>query len=102
MEGNVMGKYFMTWEIDANKVPISREERAAAWQPMIDMVKQGMEEGRIKEWGIFVGEMAGYSIAEGTEVEIATFNQNWVPFVSFKVHPVATVNEVEKMISNLA
>ena len=42
-----MGKYFMTWEIDANKIPISREERAAAWKPMIDMVKQGIEDGRL-------------------------------------------------------
>jgi hypothetical protein len=96
-----MGRYFMTWEIDTNKVPISREERAAAWKPMIDMVKQGIEEGRIKDWGAFVGEMAGYSVAEGTEAEIGTFNQNWVPFVSFKVHPVATVNDVEEMINSL-
>jgi hypothetical protein len=97
-----MGKYFMIWKIDENKVPISREERAAAWKPMIDMVKQGIEDGRIKEWGAFVGDMKGYSIAEGTEVEIASFNQNWVPFVSFEVHPVATVSDVEEMINNLA
>ena len=97
-----MGKYFMIWEIDTSKIPISREERAAAWKPMIDMVKQGIEEGRIKEWGNFVGEARGYSIAEGTEVEISSFNQNWVPFVNFKVHPVATVSDVEEMINNLA
>ena len=45
--------------------------------------------------------MGGYSIAEGTEVEIGAFNQNWVPFVSFKVHPVATVSDIEEMINNL-
>jgi len=97
-----MPKYFMTWEIDTSKVPISREERAAAWGPMVAMVKQGMEEGRIKEWGAFVGEMSGYSIAEGTEVEIGVFNQQWVPFVNFKVHPVATVSELEEIIAKLA
>jgi len=97
-----MPKYFMTWEIDTSKVPISREERAAAWGPMVAMVKQGMEEGRIKEWGAFVGEMRGYSVAEGTEVEIGVFNQQWVPFVNFKVHPVATVSELEEIIAKLA
>ena len=97
-----MGKYFMIWEIDQSKIPISREERAAAWKPMIDMVKQGIEDGLIKEWGNFVGEARGYSVAEGTEVEISSFNQNWVPFVNFKVHPVATVSDVEEMINNLA
>ena len=97
-----MPKYFMTWEIDVNKVPISREDRAAAWTPMIEMVKEGIKEGRIKEWGVFVGEMSGYSIAEGTEVEIGTFNQQWVPFVNFKVQPVATISDLEEIISNLS
>jgi hypothetical protein len=97
-----MGKYFITWEIDTNKVPISREERAAAWKPMIDMVKQGIEEGQIKEWGAFVGEMGGYSIAEGTEAEIGLFHQNWVPFVNFKVRPVATISDLEEIISKLS
>ena len=97
-----MPKYLVTWEIDTSKVPISREERAAAWGPMIAMVKQGMEEGRIKDWGAFVGEMRGYSIAEGTEVEIGVFNQQWVPFVNFKVYPVATVDEMEEIIAQLA
>ena len=97
-----MPKYFMTWEIDANKVPISREERGAAWAAMIEMVKQGIKEGRIKEWGAFVGEMSGYSIAEGTEVEIGIFNQQWIPFVTFKTHPVATVSDVEKIIESLS
>ena len=97
-----MPKYFMTWEIDPNKVPISREERAAAWNPMIEMVKQGIKEGRIKEWGAFVGEMRGYSIAEGTEAEVGAFNQQWVPFVSFQVHPVATVSDMEEIIASLS
>ena len=97
-----MPKYLVTWEIDTSKVPISREERAAAWGPMIAMVKQGIEEGRIKEWGAFVGEMRGYSVAEGSEVEMGVFNQQWVPFVNFEVHPVATVDEMEEIISQLA
>ena len=97
-----MSKYFVSWEIDTSKVPISREERAAAWGPMIQMVKQGIEEGRILEWGAFVGEMKGYSIAQGTEVEMGLFNQQWVPFVNFTVHPVATVNQLEEVIAKLA
>ena len=92
----------MTWEINVNKVPISREERAAAWTPMVEMVKQGIKDGRIKEWGVFVGEMGGYSIAEGTEAEIGAFNQRWIPFVSFKIRPVATISDLERMISDLA
>ena len=96
-----MGRYLMTWEIDTSKLPISREERAAAWKPMIDMVKDGIRDGRIKQWGTFVGELKGFSIAEGTEEEIGYFNQQWVPFVSFTSHAFATVEDVGKMIENL-
>ncbi len=97
-----MGKYLMLWEIDQSKVPLNREERAEAWKPMVDMVREGMKEGRIKDWGTFVGEMNGYSIAEGTEAEIGAFNQQWVPFVNFKCFPVSSVDDVEKVIEILS
>jgi hypothetical protein len=97
-----MPKYLMIWEIDASKVPISREERAAAWKPMMDMVKEGIKEGHIKDWGGFVGELSGYSIAEGTEAEIGIFNQQWIPFVNFKCHPIASVDDVAKIVENLS
>lgn len=97
-----MSKYLMLWEIDVNKVPISLEERAIALKPMITMVKEGIKDGRIKDWGTFVGEMNGYSIAEGTEIEIGQFNQQWVPFVSFKSYPIASVDDVATVIENMS
>jgi hypothetical protein len=97
-----MAKYLMIWELDASKIPIGREDRAAAWTPMVAMVEQGIKDGYIKDWGIFVGESRGYSIAEGTEAEIALFNQQWVPFVDFKVHPVATIKDIRKVIEGLS
>jgi len=96
-----MPKYLMTWEIDISKIPIGREDRAAAWGPMLDMVKQGIKDGHIKDWGLFVGENRGYSIAEGTEAEISIFNQNWVPFIDFSVYPVASIGDVDKVIESL-
>ena len=40
-----MPKYFVSWEIDTSKVPISREERAAAWGPMIQLGQTGYRRG---------------------------------------------------------
>ena len=97
-----MPKYLMLWEIDTDKIPISREERAAAWKPMIEMVKEGIKDGRIKDWGTFVGEMSGYSIAEGTEEDVSYFNQQWVPFVKFKTYPIASVEDTESVIEKLS
>jgi hypothetical protein len=102
MEVNTMGKYLILWKVDLNKMPISREERAAALGPMVDLVEQGMKEGRIKDWGTFVGEMSGYSIAEGNEIEVSLSNQQWVPFCDFEVHPVASISDTKKVIGELS
>ena len=92
----------MIWELDSSKIPVGREDRAMAWEPMVGMVRQGIADGHIKDWGTFVGEAKGYSIAEGTEAEIMSFNQQWVPFVDFKVYPIGTIDDVETMIKELA
>jgi hypothetical protein len=65
------------------------------------MVKQDIKKGLNKDWGAFVGEINGYAVLEGTEVEIMNALQQYVPFVHFKVHPVASVSQVDEMIKAL-
>ena len=97
-----MGKYLLLWEIDETKVPISPQERGAGWSALIDMVKQDIKKGMTKDWGSFVGELRGYSVAEGTEVEISKWLQQYVPFVRFKLHAIASVSQVEEVIKSLS
>ena len=59
------------------------QQRATAWKPLIEMVRQDMKEGKIKGWGVFVGELNGYSVAQGTEVEIGSMLLRFAPFVHF-------------------
>jgi hypothetical protein len=96
-----MGKYLMLWEIDTTKVPVSPKERGAGWNALLEMVKQDIKKGMTKDWGAFVGEINGYSVAEGTEVEIGNMLQQFAPFVRFKVHPIASVSQVEEVIKAL-
>jgi hypothetical protein len=96
-----MGKYLMLWEIDTTKIPLSPKERGTGWNALMEMVKQDLKKGLLKDWGSFVGEMSGYSVHEGTEVEIMKGIQQFVPYVHFKVHPVASVSQVEEMIKAL-
>jgi len=65
-----MGKYLVLWEVDQNRVPISPQERGAGWGALIDMVRGDLKKGMLKDWGAFVGEINGYAVYEGTEVEI--------------------------------
>jgi hypothetical protein len=96
-----MGKYLILWEIDRARIPVSPKERGAGWNVLMEMVKQDIRKGITKDWGAFVGELNGYSIAEGTEVEIGTMLQQFSPFVHFKVHPIASVSQVEEEIKAL-
>jgi hypothetical protein len=96
-----MGKYLMLWEIDTTKIPVSPKERGGGWNLLMGMVKQDIKKGLNKDWGAFVGEINGYAVLEGTEVEIMNALQQYVPFVHFKVHPVASVSQVDEMIKAL-
>lgn len=88
-----MGKYLVLWEVDQTKVPIDPKERGGAWSMLMAMVRQDLEKGIVKDWGAFVGELRGYDIAEGSELEIMNMMQQYVPLVSFQVHPIATVGQ---------
>jgi hypothetical protein len=97
-----MGKYLMLWEVDQTKVPVSPQERGTGWGALLDMVKQDMQKGVTKDWGAFVGEINGYAVAEGTEEEIGDMVQRYIPFVHFKVHPVASLSQVVEITKRLS
>ena len=93
-----MGKYLLLWEIDRTKVPVNPKERGVGFNMLLEIVKQDIKKGKTKDWGAFVGELSGYSVVEGTEVEIMNQLQQFIPFVYFKVHPIASVANVGEMI----
>jgi len=97
-----MGKYLVLWEVEQSKIPIDAKERAGGWGILMAMVRQDIEKGITKDWGSFVGETAGYFVAEGSELELMTSIQQYVPFCTFKTYPVATENQVNEMIKTLA
>ena len=97
-----MGRYLSLWEIDESKIPVDPKERGAGWSLFMAIIKESLGKGITKDWGAFVGETSGYSILEGTEVEVSSYLQKFVPFVSFKLFPIASVSHVEEMIKLLS
>jgi hypothetical protein len=96
-----MGKYLVLWEVDQSRVPVDAKEKGAGWGALLEMVKQDIKAGITKDFGAFVGEINGYTIWEGTEVEVASGLVKYSPFVSFKVHPAASVSQVDEIIKSL-
>ena len=51
--------------------------------------------------GEFICEHYGYSVVQGTEVEVIKATQRYTPFVYFASHPIATVTQAGEMIKAL-
>jgi len=97
-----MGKYLVFWDADQSRVPIDPKERGDGWTLLMGLVKQDIEKGLTKDWGAFVGESNGYMIFEGTEVELGLAIQQYVPFFTFKVQAIATVDQVGEVLKALS
>ena len=96
-----MAKYLILWELDTSRMPEDPKERGAAWTMMTDMIKQDMKAGTIGDFGSYVGGGIGYSVAEGSELEIAQLMQKFVPFVQFEVHQVMAVDQIAELAKSL-
>jgi hypothetical protein len=67
----------------------------------MNMVRQDREKGITKDWGAFVGEIGGYVVNESSELEVMKALRQYVPFVRFQVHPIASESQVNEMIKAL-
>ena len=97
-----MARYLALWEADYARIPVDPKERKAGWTVLLDMVKQDLKKGLIKEYGVFVGAPNGFSVMEGTEVEVSAAIQKYIPFFTYKVFPVASIDQVEQVIKGLS
>ena len=97
-----MSKYLVLWELDPARVPEDPKERAAGWTLLMNMVKQDMQKGFTKDWGAIPGELNGYFIIEATEVELMMITEQYNPYCSFQVHPVATVAQIDQLLEAMS
>jgi len=96
-----MPKYFMTWEMDPNRVPIDLKERGTLWSGMVEMIKQQIRDGTTSDWGAFVGENKGYSVGEQSPLDLAKTLQQFYPYATFEVHQVMSIDEIAELARSL-
>jgi hypothetical protein len=96
-----MEKYLLFWEFDRKKIPVDTKERGVEFKMLMEVIKQDIKKGILKDWGLFVGENHGYSVVQGTEIEVIKAIQRYTPFVYFASHPIATVTQAGEMIKAL-
>jgi hypothetical protein len=96
-----MGKYLMFWELNRSLIPVDPQERGQGFALLMSVVQQDIEKGLTKDWGCFVGEGNGYSVVEGSEVDIAKMVQQYSPYCEFSTHPVASLDQMNEVIQSL-
>jgi len=97
-----VAKFLVLWEVDTTKIPDEPVEIQKNLTMMLNMTKKNLESGGTKDWGMFIGRHAGYSIKEGTEQEIAFALLKFFPYLKFEVYPIISVNEALENVKALS
>ncbi len=97
-----MAKYLLLWEEDTTRVAVDPKERGALRLAALDMVKRDLREGRTSDWGCFLDGNSGYAIMEIEEVDLTLTLQELYPYITWEVHPVLSVEQVEQVAKTLA
>lgn len=96
-----MGKFLITWETNQKRMPADPKELGVTVTKMVEMVKQSMKEGTLKDWGVFVGGAKGYAIGEGKALDIYQELQKYYPYISFNVQEVLSTDDVLNTIKSM-
>jgi hypothetical protein len=88
-----MSKYLINFELDVSRWSTDPKERAAMSTKMLEKIKQDMKEGMTRDWGMFVGGVAGYMVVEGNAPDVYKNIRQYYPYVTFKVQQVLTIDE---------
>ena len=89
-----MARYLMEWHIVEALMPGSPKEIAISWKKLATLVNEDLRKGNLKDWGAYPGERRGYSIFEGTDLELMKMTTQYAPHVSFTVHQVSGLETV--------
>ena len=95
-----MARYLIFWDLDSSMVPSDPQERAAAWSLMLDMVEDDRKSGYVKDWAAYLGELAGYSVVEGDEMQVSANCQKYMPAVQFTVRPLTSVADLRQILAS--
>jgi hypothetical protein len=100
--GSIMAKHLLLWRLNRESIPADPKERASGWGVLLEMVQKDIDSGLVKDWGAFPGENKGYSIAEGDNLDIMKMTQQYAPYVSFEIHPVASITELKELLLHMS
>jgi hypothetical protein len=88
----------MKWHLNQMFIPTNPEERVKLWLSMLESVKADLKSGAMSDWGICCDDSGGYAFAETDEKMLHSTILKWMPFVSFDIKPVLSVDQTMESI----
>jgi len=88
-----MSRFYIRWHMNPHAVPLDPKERVDLWMRMLEGVRKDLASGNFKEWGICSDISAGYCMSELDEEQLHTVLLKYVPYISFNIKPVLTVDQ---------
>jgi len=96
-----MSKFLVLWEGVPGIMSTDPKQRIEVLGKLMEGVKQGLDSGQTKEWGIFPGGGAGYAIVEGTAADSLKTSMMFQPYIRFTVHPVLSLKEMGEVMKSM-
>ncbi len=97
-----MTRYLVIWRIVNARQSDDPATRLKNSMKLMEMVKQAMNTGLIKEWGARLDGHMGYSILEGSDADIALSAQMFGPYFEFETHPIMDVAQYSELLNTAA
>ncbi len=93
-----MARFYVTWQANLQLLPLDPQERGKLLTSLLEMVKEDLKAGRLKDWGVIVGGTSGYTITgDVSEAEFHASTYKWMPYVNFEVHPMLTAEQLSEL-----
>jgi hypothetical protein len=95
-----MTKYLILMKFNETLWPKDAKESAALLKKMLELTKQDLKSGQLKDYGYFLGsggQYAGYAVSGQSPEDIQKVAMQLSPYVTFEVHPAFSITEIETL-----
>ena len=89
------------WEMNESLIPSDPEEGMKFHMGNLERVKEGLETGGLKMWGVSPAGNKGFAITDVEGKELFAMTAAWAPYVRFKVKPMISADEAIEVMKGM-
>ena len=86
--------YLILWEANMSLFPSDQQERVKLIMSMAQRVKESVDSGETKLWGVDVAGGKGFSISEMKSKEVFANLNTYAPYITFEVREMLSIDEM--------